>query len=167
VPSSIWDAISKDALIGNHENRLHRLLTTEARTTAGFVPTPESLFSSEGFETHPFLVPAMVDGVAYQHYFTSGVMNRACVDAKAQLLKTMVSTVAGHSHLWSYYSATSVSGAKIHALQAGVWYDADMEYAGPANKLWWRGLTVLHGVANGDIEDVEQLSMARLRRELD
>lgn len=163
--AEVWASVKRYFVPGNHENRVQKLLDSdEGRLVDGFVEAPEALWAREGWEVRPFLVPLDVDGVLYAHYFTTGVMNRPCNGAKAQLSKTLCSTVAGHSHMWDVATATAANGRKMHAIQAGVYYDGDMGFAGPANSLWWRGLTVLHGVENGQIEDVEQVSLQRLWR---
>jgi hypothetical protein len=42
-----------------------------------------------GWEVHPYLQPVIVDGIAYCHFFTSGVMGRPVTNAKLLLQKNI------------------------------------------------------------------------------
>ena len=62
-------------LLGNHEQRIERAIESDAKLE-GLMSYDHFMLEKMGWEVVPFLEPIIVDGVAYCHYFTSGVMGR-------------------------------------------------------------------------------------------
>jgi hypothetical protein len=69
-----WN-LRKIVTLGNHEHRINRAIETQ-RELDGLISTDDLFFKQWGFEIYPFLQPVVVDGIAYCHYFGSGVMGR-------------------------------------------------------------------------------------------
>lgn len=151
--------------LGNHEDRINRAVSLQSNLE-GLMSTNDLLSKEYGWEEYPFLESVNIDGVHYAHYFTSGVMNRpigGVNPARSIILKEMVSSTQGHMHTFDHHSMTSGSGAKIHGCVVGVFQDYNSNYAGPANKLWDRGVVYKHNVENGDY-DIEWISLDRLEK---
>ena len=157
-------------LIGNHEQRIDRALDVDHHLegTIGY--------SDLGFDVHyndvvyydggtPGIIE--IDGVFYSHYFVSGAMGRPIsgVHPAATLIqKNGVTCVSGHLHTLDYSTKGNVDGSRVHGLSGGCFVNYDLEYAGQANIGWWRGVTVLRNVDNGDF-DPQFISLDALRKE--
>lgn len=152
--------------LGNHESRITRAVQNDA-ILDGTIGLSDLQSKEYGWEEYPFLHPVEIEGITFQHYFTSGVLGRPIGGenhAKSLITKQFKSCVQGHSHLFDYAKRTDASGKKIHGLVVGVYQDYDADYAGPSNKLWDRGIPILTNVSNGDY-DIQWVSMARLKKE--
>jgi hypothetical protein len=79
--------------LGNHEHRIDRAIN-EDRKLDGLVSTDDLPY--QDWEVIPFLEVITIDGIAYSHYFTSGVMGRPITSAQALLTKKHMSCFAGH-----------------------------------------------------------------------
>ena len=69
--------------LGNHEYRIERAVEYDSilEDTIGY----QDLNLSD-WEVYDFLQPVVVEGIAFAHYFTTGVMGRAVTSARAMLL---------------------------------------------------------------------------------
>ena len=153
--------------IGNHENRIDRATEAQAELE-GVISLADLKYEEFGWQVIPFLEPIIIDGIAYVHYFTSGVMGRPIGGehpATSLLTKMFMSCVQGHSHLRDYSERTNAEGKKIQALIAGCFLDEDQHenYAREANKMWWKGVVLLHEVENGQFEP-EFINIKQLRK---
>lgn len=153
--------------LGNHENRISRAVETQAELE-GVISEDDLRYKEFDWEVIPFLESITIDGISYCHYFTSGVMGRPVSGehpAYTMLTKMFVSCVQGHSHLRDYCERTDANGRKIQALVGGCFLDDNQweTYAGHANKLWWKGLVLLHDVENGQFEP-EFINMKQLKK---
>lgn len=138
-------------LIGNHEDRIDRAVESDAKLE-GVMGMEDLEFEYFNDEVVPFLGVTVIEGVAFSHYFTSGTMNRAIGGvhpAYSLLTKQHMSCIQGHGHNRDFAEHTAADGSRILALVAGCYIDYHMEWAGPANELWWRGVVMLRGVSNG------------------
>lgn len=117
----------------------------------------------------PFLKPLVLDGLTYSHYFVSGVMGRPISGESPGLSlikKTLTSSVSGHSHLLDLSHRTDPHGKCIWGIQAGCFLAKDQweDYAGPANKLWKRGVLLLFDVADGDFKSFKWIGIEDLEK---
>lgn len=156
----------KVQLLGNHEERISRLVqaTPELEGTISY-----ECLRYKGWEQHGYLEAIDVEGFLFSHYFTSGVMGRPIggeSHARTLLLKQHQSCVQGHSHLWDFKELTRADGTKMQAFVTGCFIDPEQveAYAGPAQKLWWSGLTLLKGAEGGHAGSFERVSTADLQR---
>lgn len=154
---------------GNHEHRIEKALdlSPELDGTIGFKDYDFDHYYDEVIR-YTGGTPGVVefDGIAYAHYFISGIMGRPLSGtnpAKALIDKRHRSSTCGHSHLADWY-VTSPDGKPVMGLVAGVYQDYDAPWAGESNKLWWRGVVIKRNVENGSY-DPEFVSLARLRKE--
>lgn len=149
--------------LGNHEHRINRAVESDA-VLEGVISTDDIGSKEYGWEEYKFLDVATIDNINYSHYFTSGVMGRPVASAKAAVMTQGGTCVMGHQHIFDYYCAGTVNGRHRHGLICGVFQDFEAGFAGPANRMWRRGVAILHNVEDGDF-DLQWVSMDQLKRE--
>lgn len=143
------------ALGGNHfEGRINRAVEDD-RKLEGTLCVRDGRHAEFGWNYVPFLEPLALDGFNYQHYFTSGIMGRPIAGespGRMLLLKQLASCIQGHNHLFDMCSRVKPDGRRVWGIHAGCFLAEDQweEYAGPANRMWQKGILVLHGVSDGD-----------------
>ena len=152
---------------GNHEHRISRAVDSAVTILDDVISLDDLDFAKRGWSVYPFLTPFICEGVAFSHYFASGVMCRAVGGvnmARNLILKTLGSAVVGHSHILDYSRQARQDGSGRHfsGLSVGCYFEADHGWAGPANRMYWRGLCVLRDVNDGDY-DLETWSMERIK----
>ena len=174
----LWDTVRKSHkklprtvyLIGNHEERINKAINLQ--------PELEGTISLNDLELdywYDDVVPyegstpgvIHIDGVAYAHYFTSGVMGRPVGGANParSLIKTQHSScTSGHLHLLDFAVETDAQKKKIMSLFCGVYQDYKADWAGVSNDLWWRGVIVKRNVEKG-VYDPEFISLAEIKKE--
>lgn len=137
--------------LGNHENRINRALENDPKIEGLF--DENSLgYDGLGWEVYPFLDVVVVDGVAYSHYFSTGVAGRPASSASAQLSKKHMSCVAGHQQGLQIATAHRADGKRLTSIIAGSCYEHDEEYMGPQGNKHWRGCLMLHDVNDGEFD---------------
>jgi hypothetical protein len=148
--------------LGNHENRINRAVNGDAKLD-GLISTDDLCYKEFGWNVHPFLDVVIIDGVAYSHYFVTGVAGRAASSAAAQIRKTNMSCVAGHQQGLHIATANRADGALLTSVIAGSCYEHDEDYLGPQGNKHWRGILVLHEVDNGHF-DLMPVSLSYLNK---
>jgi Calcineurin-like phosphoesterase len=139
--------------LGNHENRINRAVDNDAKLE-GVLSIDDPNYETFGWEVFPFLEVVSIDGVAYSHYFTSGVLGRPCTSAQAQLTKKHQSCVAGHQQGLQIAMGNRADGTAITSIIAGSCYEHDEDYMGPQGNKHWRGCLMLHDVHEGSFNAV-------------
>jgi len=86
-----------------------------------------------------FLEVVHVDGVAYSHYFTSGVLGRPVTTARALLTKKHQSCVMGHVQTMDIATDYRADGTPILGLFAGCCYEHNEDYLSPQGNAHFRG----------------------------
>lgn len=137
--------------LGNHENRINRAVNDDAKLE-GVLSVKDLGYEGFGWEVHPFLDVVILDGVAYSHYFVTGVAGRAASSAAAQLRKTNMSSIAGHQQGLQIATGSRADGSRLTSVIAGSCYEHDEDYLGPQGNKHWRGLLVLHDVHDGEFD---------------
>lgn len=137
--------------LGNHEHRIERAVNADPKLE-GVLETGDLAYHEFGWEVYPFLDVVVVDGVAYSHYFTSGVLGRPATSAAAQLAKKHMSCVAGHQQGLQISMAQRADGRRLTSIIAGSCYEHDEDYLGPQGNQHWRGILVLHEVNDGQFD---------------
>lgn len=66
-----------DLVLGNHENRTNRAVEDDAKLD-GVLSIKDLGYEEFGWRVHNFLEVIVIEGVAFSHYFTSGVMGANC-----------------------------------------------------------------------------------------
>lgn len=134
--------------LGNHEARISRAVDGDAKLD-GTIGLNDLGYEEFGWKVHPFLNIAILDGVAYSHYFVTGVAGRPAGSAAAQLRKTNMSSIAGHQQGLQIATGNRADGALLTSVIAGSCYEHDEDYLGPQGNKHYRGLLVLHDVDDG------------------
>ena len=156
-------------LEGNHENRIKKAinLQPELDGTITFDDLELGRYYDDIVEYNggsPGII--QLDGINYAHYFISGVMGRPISGehpAYSLLSKQFNSCSAGHVHTADYAIRTTAQGKKIHGTVGGCFQDYDSDWAGEANRLWWRGLVVKRNVSDGNY-DPQFISLDWMKR---
>lgn len=159
----------KIALKGNHEQRMDRAVNL-APELEGRLSDADFGWEEAGWEfvNYNGATPGVynIDGVLYAHYLVSGLMGNPIGGehpAASVIKKQFASCVVAHSHVRDFSERTTGDGRRLCALVAGCFLEDAEDYAGEANKMWWPGLVILHGVHNGEF-DPEFISMKTLRK---
>lgn len=139
--------------LGNHEDRISRAINSDPKLD-GTLDLSDLGYEAAGWEVHPFLEVVIIDGVAYSHYFVSGVAGRPASTATAQLNKKHMSCVAGHQQGRQSASAYRADGKRITSIIAGSCYEHNEDYLGPQGNVHWRGILVLHDVSDGEFDEM-------------
>lgn len=148
--------------LGNHEARITRAVNDDAKLE-GVLSINDLGYAEHGWNVHPFLDVIIVDGVAYSHYFVTGVAGRAAASAAAQLRKTNMSSVAGHQQGLQIATGSRADGARLTGVIAGSYYEHNEDYLGPQGNRHWRGLLVMHDVHDGEF-DLMPVSLDYIKR---
>lgn len=141
----------KVMLLGNHEDRINRAVNNDAKLD-GVLSTEHLQNASFGWEEHKFLDVVVLDGIAYSHYFVTGVAGRPASTAAAQLRKTNMSCIAGHQQGLQIATASRADGTPLTSVIAGSCYLHDEDYLGPQGNKHWRGFLVAHDVHDGGFD---------------
>lgn len=137
--------------LGNHENRISRAVNDSPQLD-GVLSVDDLGYKESGWTVYPFLDVAVIDGVAYSHYFTSGVMGRPVTTAAACLSKKHMSCVQGHQQGLQIHNGYKADGTQITSIIAGSCYEHDEDYMSSQGNKHWRGFLMLHDVNDGDFD---------------
>jgi hypothetical protein len=139
---------------GNHCERIERAINDDAMLESLMSFEKDTNLLAWGWEVHPFLEVVVVDGVAYSHYFTSGVMGRPVTSARALLTKKHMSCVMGHVQQRDIAFADRADGTRMTGIHVGVYSPHEETYLNPQTNQHWRGLWVLHEVQDGSFDEM-------------
>lgn len=142
----------KHFLLGNHENRINRAVNDDPKLDG--VLSVSDLDYERDWTVHPFLEVVVIGGIAFSHYFVTGVAGRPAGTAAAQLRKTNMSSIAGHQQGKQIAYATRADGATITSIIAGSCYEHNEDYMGPQGNRHWRGVIMLHEVDDGAFDEM-------------
>lgn len=137
--------------MGNHENRINRAVENDAKLE-GVLSTDALGYAGFGWEVVPFLDVVVVDGVAYSHYFTTGLMGRPVTTAAACLTKKHMSTIQGHQQGLQIATGYKADGGLLTSVIAGSCYEHNEDYMSSQGNKHWRGFLVLHDVKDGEFD---------------
>ena len=104
--------------LGNHEQRIDRAINSDAKLE-GLISYDDLPYEDCGWKVYPFLDVVVIDGIAYSHYFVSGLMGRPATSANAQLNKTHMSCISGHQQGLQIATGKTGDGKLIHSIIAG------------------------------------------------
>lgn len=176
--AKLWDTVKKQKkrlpyrvhLIGNHEQRIERAiqLQPELEGTIGYKDLClEEMYDDIVHYSGNTPGDILIDGILYSHYMVGGVALRPISGdrlAATLLAKQHCSSTVGHNHTFDFNISTAANGRKIMGLCAGVYQDYVSDFAGLANRLWWRGVAVKRNVDNGQY-DLQMISLDAMKRE--
>ena len=137
--------------LGNHEERIVRAINDDPKLD-GLISYNDLPYKD--WEVHDFLRPVFIDGVAYCHYFPTGVMGRPATSAAAMVSKLHMSCVAGHQQGKQIAYGKRPDGSTITCIIAGSCYEHDEGYLDYQSNKHFRGIVVLHEVTNGSFDEM-------------
>lgn len=140
-----------DFFLGNHEHRANRAVEDDPKL-AGVLSVDDLQYEAFGWTVHPFLEVAVIEGIAFSHYFTTGVMGRPVTTAQACLTKKHMSCIQGHQQGLQIATGYRGDGTLLTSVIAGSCYEHDEDYLGPQGNKHWRGFLVLHAVRDGSYD---------------
>jgi hypothetical protein len=139
--------------LGNHEDRITRTVNADKKLE-GFMSLADLQYEAYGWTVYPFLQPVTVGGVAFCHYFPSGIMGHPITSAKSILTKLHMSAFAGHQQGRDIAYAKRADGLDMTAIISGSFYQHDEEYMNPFTNNHWRGMYLLHEVKDGSFDEM-------------
>ena len=149
-------------LMGNHEQRIERAVDDNIQL-ADLLSYDDFNLMDHGWEVHDFLEVVTIDGIAYSHYFTSGVMGRPVSSARLMLNKKHMSCVMGHVQDRDIAWARRADAKQMTGLFAGIFYTHDEGYLNPQTNASWRGIWVFHEVNDGSFDEMP-VSLSYLKK---
>lgn len=136
--------------LGNHEERINRAVNNDPKLD-GTIGVKDLEYEKD-WEVYDFLQPVVIDGVAFSHYFVTGVAGRPASSAQAQLNKQHMSCVAGHQQGLQIATGHRANGDRLTSIIAGSCYEHNEDYLGYQGNKHWRGMLMLHEVNNGNFD---------------
>ena len=131
--------------LGNHEHRISRAIENQAELE-GLISIEDLKYEEFGWEVYPFLEVVELEGIAFSHYFTSGVMGRPIGNARQLLQKKAMSCVQGHLQHRDIAYMQRANGEQMTGLFTGSFYQHHEDYLGPQGNSHYRGAWMLYGV---------------------
>lgn len=148
--------------LGNHENRINRVVETDPKLD-GTLSIDDLKYRDFGWEVIPYLEPIIVDGIAYSHFFTSGVLGRPVTSARVLVQKKHMSCVMGHVQNFEVHTEYRGDGKRVTGMFAGCCYEHAEDYLGPQGNNHYRGIHMLHEVSDGEFDHMA-VSLTYLRK---
>lgn len=142
----------KHYLLGNHDERINRAVETDAKLEG--LLSIDQLEYERRWTVHPFLEVVVIEGIAFSHYFVTGVAGRPAATASAQLRKTNMSSIAGHQQGRQVAYSSRADGTTITSIIAGSCYEHNEDYLGAQGNKHWRGVIMLHEVNDGAFDEM-------------
>jgi len=139
--------------LGNHEDRINRAVNDDPKLD-GVMSIKDLAYEEYGWEVHDFRKVVVIEGVAFSHYFGTGVMGRPASSSAAQLRKTNMSCFAGHKQGKEIAYGYRADGVTITSIICGSAYEHDEDYLGPQGNKHWRGFFMLHEVHDGAFDEM-------------
>jgi len=137
--------------LGNHEYRIQRAIEQDAKLE-GLIKYEDLPY--QNWEVVPYLTPIIISGVAFCHYYTSGVLGRPISTAQLLVNKLHMSCVAGHQQGKQIAYGKRVDGKGITCMIVGSCYEHDESYMDPQSNNCWKGIVMLHEVNDGQFDEM-------------
>jgi hypothetical protein len=139
--------------LGNHEHRIIRTVEQNPKLE-GLISLDDLEYTKFGWKVYPFLQPIVVGGVAFNHFFPSGVMGKPITSARALLTKLHMSCVAGHQQGRDIAFSKRADGVDMTAILSGSFYQQAEAYLSPFTNNHWRGMWMLHETKDGSFNEM-------------
>jgi len=134
--------------LGNHEDRISRAVNNDPKLD-GTIGLSDLRYEEFGWDVIPYLQPIIIDGIAYCHYFTSGVLGRPVASARHLVQKKHMSCTMGHVQNWEMHREVRADGTPVLGLFVGSCYEHNEDYLGPQGNTYDRGIWMKHEVNDG------------------
>jgi len=137
--------------LGNHEQRISRAVENDPKLE-GLIKYEDLPYKD--WEVHDFLKPVFINGIAYSHFFPTGVMGRPATTASAMVSRLHMSCIAGHQQGKQVAYGKRPDGSTITCIIAGSCYEHNEGYLDHQTNNHFRGLIMLHEVKNGCFDEM-------------
>jgi Calcineurin-like phosphoesterase len=148
--------------LGNHEDRINRAINDDPKLD-GVLSINDLQYQDFGWEVVPFLEVKVLEGVAFSHYFVTGLMGRPVTTAQACLTKKHMSCVQGHQQGLQIATGYRGDGQLLTSIIAGSCYEHDEDYMSSQGNKHWRGFLMLHDVCDG-VFDLMPVSLSYVNK---
>lgn len=138
---------------GNHESHIERAVNEDPKLE-GLMSLADLRLADYGWREFPFLQPVSIGGVAFCHYFPSGVMGRPITSAPEILRKLHMSAVAGHQQGREIAFGRRADGGSMTAIICGSFYQHTYKYLSPFTNNHYRGMFMMHEVKDGAFDEM-------------
>jgi hypothetical protein len=138
---------------GNHEDHIRRAVQEDPKLE-GLMSDDDLRLADYGWRAHEFLQPISIGGVAFCHYFPSGIRGMPITTAQALLTKLHMSAFAGHQQDRQIAYGKRADGAGMTAIISGSFYTHSYSYLSPFTNRHWRGMWLLHQVKGGEMDEM-------------
>jgi len=151
-----------DLILGNHEDRINRAVNDDPKLD-GVLSVDDLQYKDFGWKVHPFLEVVVIEGIAFSHYFTTGLMGRPVTTAQACLTKKHMSCIQGHQQGLQIATGYRGDGQPLTSVIAGSCYLHDEDYMSSQGNKHWRGFLVLNDVKDG-VFDLMPVSLGYINK---
>jgi hypothetical protein len=141
-------------LEGNHEERIRRAIELDSALDGTMDLEEDLKLYDHWHRVYDFLRVVTVQGIAFSHYFGTGVMNRPASTSQVQLNKMHMSCISGHQPGRQTSTGRAADGRLLTSIIAGSSYDYQLDYMGVQGNKHWRGVLMLHNALNGSFDEV-------------
>lgn len=141
---------------GNHdEDRIGRMTQVNPELDGMLDFEIDLKYAEYGWNVVPYKQAIDINGMAFSHFFASGVMGRPITGERPALSlinKLHTSACVGHSHLYDRAHRTRPDGSRVIGISAGWFGHPDHREGWNLNTahLYWNGLLLLKGLYKGD-----------------
>lgn len=149
--------------LGNHEDHIRRAWHEDPKLE-GLIGLEDLKLAEYGWRVHEFMQPVSIGGVAFCHYFPSGVMGKPITTARALLTKLHMSCVAGHQQGRDIAFGRRADGGDLTAIISGSFYQHKYSYLSPFTNAHWRGTWFLNETMDGRFDEMPLSVEYLLRR---
>lgn len=139
----------KVMLLGNHCNRIDRAVNNDPKLE-GLISVNDLCYHNYWDNVYPFLEVVTMNGIAFSHYFVTGVAGRPASTAAAQFRKSNMSCISGHQQGLQIHTGNRADGKLLTSIIAGSCYEHEEAYLGPQGNKHFRGVLMLHDVNDGE-----------------
>lgn len=146
--------------LGNHEERIFRAIN-EDRKLEGLISYSDLPYHE--WEVYDFLQPVVIEGIAFCHYFTSGILGRPITSARMLLTRKHMSCFVGHQQGRDIAYGQRADGTNMTAIISGSFYQHDEDYLNSQTNNHWRGIWMLHDVHDGSFDEMP-VSLSYLKK---
>jgi len=158
---------------GNHENRIKTAIDADPRLHGvkygvSFSHLNTNKWFDEYHEYHN-KAPKIhnYDGVDYAHFITAGNFGKPMSGvhhAYGLIQNRYRSCTVGHTHKRDVYFKDGAGARGAIGLVAGCYKGSEEDWAGQANKDWWKGVIIKRNISDG-VYDLSFRSLEEIRRE--
>lgn len=139
--------------LGNHEDHIRRAVSEDPKLE-GLMSVDDLKLPEYGWRVHEFMQPVSIGGVAFCHYFPSGVLGRPITTARSLLTKLHMSCFAGHQQGRDIAFSRRADGGDLTAIISGSFYSHNYSYLSPFTNAHWRGAWFLNQTKDGKFDEM-------------